>query len=313
MTGFFISGVQASTDAEQYDIFFDISGEGFFGLLNDGPSGFTEMVEDIEDLGYDINDNFMTNSNLGFISKNTLRKADIFIVINPKRDFADDEKVALYDFVEDGGNLIVICDSLSSINTTNQLLEHFGIAFRKEIILNPEINFNGSNMTFNYAVPFSDNSSHLSQTDSEELFHINCSQQSNRNTKAVHENNTIMLTKGWSEGKITFLGTKEFLKNERYQQNKELWHYTLNVLTKSFDPSYIVFDPFEIQIPINDPEFFNTTFFIDYQVSSLNEFTGKEELIKKVNLSFEVNSLPDFGSSRKATIGNISEDIYERS
>ncbi|WP_406657581.1 DUF4350 domain-containing protein [Methanolobus sp. ZRKC2] len=259
-----ISTACASTEQRQSIIFVDISGGGFFGLNNNGPAGFSTMVENTEDLGYVIDDNFMANSNLGFISKTSLKQVDIYVIINTKRDFADDEKAALYDFVENGGNLIVICDSLNSIDATNRLLKQFDVAFSKEIILNPKINFNDSNMTFNYAVPITKIDSHIYRTidfeDSEELFRINSSRQARRGNETKDENTTIVLAKRVSEGNIAIFGTKEFLKNNRYEQDKVIWHSTLNALTWNFDEhSTVMLEAFEIQIPVQ----VNLTFKVD--------------------------------------------------
>ncbi|MEZ5335172.1 MAG: DUF4350 domain-containing protein [Methanolobus sp.] len=277
---------------------------------NEGSAGFSEMVEDIEDSGYIVRDNFMDNSNLGFISEEELQTTDIFVIINPRRDFSSDEIELIYNFVNDGGNLIVICDSLGSVNTTNQLLGQFALAFSNEVILNPEVSFNASKKTFNYAVPLATTNSNTYHTvDSEELWRINCSQKLSEDTELPYENRTLMLIKKPSEGTVTILGTKEFLKNDRYQQDKGIWHYILAILTRDSTPSCIILNPFEIQLPANNPEFFNTTFIIHYEISSLNELTGEEELVRKVDLSFAINPSLTFAGS--SGIENISEESYE--
>jgi len=211
-------------------IFFDISTQGFFGLETDGPAGFNRFKQDIEDLGYSIDDNFASNKNLGFISNSTLNERDTIVVINPKRSLGNNEISDLNEFIENGGNLIVICDSLDSIYPANQILGVFDISFKREYLLDTKIGIlKNKTINLKYSIPVEYRGS-----DRDNLFTIKGTASFSKDvlleTEQYEQEKTILMVSKKSKGKVIALGSKEPLTNHRYSENKELVYLILQII-----------------------------------------------------------------------------------
>ncbi|MEF8879114.1 MAG: hypothetical protein V5A64_05895 [Candidatus Thermoplasmatota archaeon] len=79
------------------------------------------------------------------VTSDLLKNVDIFVVINLKKYFPDKEKKAIWDFVEQGGSLLVLGDHTDVGNTQkslNNLLNPTGIRYRFDSALSMDKNFN---------------------------------------------------------------------------------------------------------------------------------------------------------------------------
>jgi len=235
-------------------IFFDLSTQGFFGLETDGPAGFNRFKQDVEDSGYSIDDNFASNKNLGFISKSTLDKSDTIVVINPKRSLKKHEISNLNEFIENGGSLIVICDSLDSIYHANQILDPFDISFKREYLLDTKIGIiKNKTINLKYSIPVEYRGS-----DRDSLFTINGTANFSKDilleTEQYEQEKTILIAGQKSKGKVIALGSKEPLTNHRYNENKELVYLILQI-TESADitrKTEVIYSPSKLDILLVD-------------------------------------------------------------
>ena len=232
-------------------IFFDLSTQGFFGLETDGPAGFNRFKQDIEDLGYSIDDNFASNKNLGFISKSTLDERDTIVVINPKRSLEIYESSDLNEFIENGGNLIVICDSLDSIYPANQILSISDISFKREYLLDTKIGIlKNKTINLKYSIPVE-----YSGSDRDNLFTINGTANFSKDilleTEQYEQEKTILIASQKGKGKVIALGSKEPLTNHIYSEDKELVYLILRIIESddiTLKPE-VTYTPLTLEIP----------------------------------------------------------------
>jgi len=98
--------------------------------------GVNGLVENIKsDLGWDVEINY------GPLTYDTLKDYDVVIILNPGNDLTDDEIVALREYVENGGGLILAGDWYKYVNPTlNKVLEGYGLAFEKTELMDDEDN-----------------------------------------------------------------------------------------------------------------------------------------------------------------------------
>lgn len=299
----FSSCVQAEESFTEHNIYFELSVDGFFGLENHGPSGFGEFRDDLEESGYYVRDNFLESNDLGSISKTALGSSDIYVLINLKRSISTDEQEALGEYVQEGGNIIVICDSPESVPYTNQVLQQFNLSFEQRVILCPKIILNNRTFHFDYAIPLNESLSDKSASsisEGRDSTRIDATYEPDKSQSNNYETSPIFISKPVEEGKVVAIGTKEFLKNDRYAQDKEIWYHVQDILSKDMVSSELILTPFELRIPIDDTEFADTTFVVNYQLRSINKSTGSEELIKNVTLSLEYNP--------SMTVDNLSQN-----
>ncbi|AKB24322.1 hypothetical protein MSMTP_0853 [Methanosarcina sp. MTP4] len=241
-------------------IFFDLSTEGFFGLQSRGPAGFSELAEDLESFGYIVNDNFMSNSNFGYLAEPSLHESDIVVIINPKRSLDNIETLYLMNFVENGGNLIVICDSPDSVFNSNLILDPYDIYFKREYLLNTHVNIS-SNKSINlgYSIPLDEwevYTGHPKEFDENPLRLKGISEVSRDlfSEEISGEEYTILMAKNFQQGKVIALGNKDFLTNYRFNENKELLYFILNYIECEDEEGMqgLSYNPSELYIPLKD-------------------------------------------------------------
>lgn len=247
-------------DGGENHIFFDLSTEGFFGIQNRGPAGFSELAEDLESLGYVVNDNFMSNSNFGYLAELRLQESDIVIIINPRRSLDNIETFELLNYVENGGNLIVICDSPDSVFDSNLILDPYDIYFKREYLFNTHVNIS-SNKSINlgYSIPLEEwevNTGYPKKFDENPLKLKGNSEVSRDlfSEARYGEEHTILMAKNFQKGKIIALGNKDFLTNYRFNENKELLYFILNYIEYEDNEGMQGFSykPSELYIPLKD-------------------------------------------------------------
>lgn len=121
-------------------ILFDCSTEGFPGFENQGPAGFSLFKAHLEESGYVVDDTISQKKNLGAISRSTLSGYSAIFIVNPLRTLSRSEVNLLTSFVENGGTLVVICDSPEARSPANLVLQKFDLSFQQEVLLNTRIN-----------------------------------------------------------------------------------------------------------------------------------------------------------------------------
>ncbi|WP_440956356.1 DUF4350 domain-containing protein [Methanosarcina sp. Mfa9] len=241
-------------------IFFDLSTEGFFGLQNRGPAGFSELAEDLESLGYVVNDNFMSNSNFGYLAESRLHESDIVVIINPGRSLGNIETLDLMNFVENGGNLIVICDSPDSVFNSNLILDPYDIYFKREYLLDTHVNISSNkSINLSYSIPLDEwevNTGYQKKFDENPLRLKGISEVSRDLFSEVSygEEHTILMAKNFQQGKVIALGNKDFLTNYRFNENKELLYFILNYIECEDEDGIqgLSYNPSELHIPLKD-------------------------------------------------------------
>lgn len=166
-----------------------------------------------------------------------------------------------------------------------------------------KIILNNRTFHFDYAIPLNESLSDKSASsisEGRDSTRIDATYEPDKSQSNNYETSPIFISKPVEEGKVVAIGTKEFLKNDRYAQDKEIWYHVQDILSKDMVSSELILTPFELRIPIDDTEFADTTFVVNYQLRSINKSTGSEELIKNVTLSLEYNP--------SMTVDNLSQN-----
>ncbi|MCQ1536901.1 DUF4350 domain-containing protein [Methanosarcina sp. KYL-1] len=280
-------------------IFFDLSTKGFFGLQNSGPAGFSELAGGLESLGYVVNDNSMTNSNFGYLAESNLQESDLVVIINPKRSLENTETSNLMNFVENGGNLIVICDSPESIFNSNLILDPYDIYFKREYLLNTHVNISkNKSVNLGCSIPLEEWKVYTESTAFEENpFRLNGSSEISKDLffeeERIGEEHTILMAKNFRQGKVIALGNKDFLTNYRFNENRELLYLVLNYIESEDNEEMqeLSYRPSEFSIPFKDGKISFVEFSLENKNNKSPVYGSIEipEILRDVVVPFESN------------------------
>lgn len=149
--------------------------------------------------------------------KSFLKNASSFIVILPKKEFEEEEKTEIKNFVDEGGRLIMIADPTrnSEINT---LSIEFGVVFWNDYLYN--LKENDGNFRYIYLKNFKENTT-ITKNLSNIVFYIASSISSPGNGIVFTDNNTYSSSKEAQgkhspvvlayDGKVLAIGDLTFL------------------------------------------------------------------------------------------------------
>jgi len=171
--------VSISDNSLSYDntYYFSISKVKKTNIISIGENSKSQFLQRI----YTIDEFNYNNTELAALNYNNLEKQD-GIILNELDEIPQALQITLKDFVQKGGNLIVIPSAKSSITTLNTLLENFGnIQFKSyesvEKLVN-KINFNHplfsgvfENKTTNFQYPSTKTSFVISSSNPTALFY----------------------------------------------------------------------------------------------------------------------------------------------
>lgn len=222
---FFLGPASSQNQKPEKEIFFELSTGGFFGLREEGEAGFSEFKRDAQSRGFSVSDNLISDKALGWMSPSITEESDTIVIVNPMRELQDYEINMLEGFVGNGSNLLVICDSLDSIYYSNQILEVFGVQFKKEYLLDTKVDVIG-NETIN--LKFSIPVEHYGE------FAVNGTAEYSKDliteTEGYNKKRTILSATEYGEGKVIALGSKEPFMNHNYDKQKGFVHLVLHLL-----------------------------------------------------------------------------------
>lgn len=204
-------------------IFFELSTGGFFGLREEGPAGFSEFKRDAYRMGFSVDDNFMSDKSLDSISGSTMN-SDTIVIVNPMRELEGDEVNMLNNYVENGGNLLVICDSLDSVYYANRILESFGVLFEHEYLLDTRIDvMRNESIELEFAIPVEPGEFTVNGT-------ANYSRDLFLDREEYNKKKPVLSAVEYGGGKVVALGSKESFMNQNYDKEKEFVNLVLHLL-----------------------------------------------------------------------------------
>jgi hypothetical protein len=238
-------------------IFFDCSTQGFPGFENQGPAGFSAFKTHLEESGCRVDDTISRGENLGVISSSTLSGYDTVFIVNPLRTLSRSEIDQLTSFAENGGTLVVVCDSPKARTPANLILQRFDLSFQRELLLNTKVNALPSSPVVQCAIPLGygpDNELEpLPRYEWVEPDWLAIPHATNQ-TRTCTLNGTagrsydlltgteryggervLMVAIPASNGTVIALGTKELLTNYRYAEGGHL----TRVLTDLFEMNHL--------------------------------------------------------------------------
>ncbi|MBO8180432.1 MAG: hypothetical protein H0Z19_08140 [Archaeoglobus sp.] len=189
-------------------VLFD-STSGFFGLESDARSGFMYLKFELEKSGFSVTDTISLRGNSVQIDGSDLKRAKVFVIVNPIREFSFSEIDALTDFVNNGGKVLIICDDPRYIGNANRIAGVFGGKFTSLYIERAEIPQYGAELKSSVPLQVEDASFTVNVTTwaSEwlDLFKIG--------KEKHYENYTVFATKKVGKGVVAFLGDRDFMTN----------------------------------------------------------------------------------------------------
>lgn len=231
-------------------IYFDMSTRGFPGFDNQGPAGFSVWKSDLVASGHSVDDTLSLDKSLGTLAHIDLLNYDVFVIVNPLRETTEDEREQITSFVNEGGSLVVICDTPAAIHGANLILQKYNISFKQEIHLNTKIDALPGTPSVNTAIPLNYGTVPVPGADhKQELLpryewvepdgHARPHTINQSSVYFMHgtSNHAFDLATGMeasageeilvmaapvSEGAVIALGTKELLTNYRYDEGRHL-------------------------------------------------------------------------------------------
>lgn len=111
-------------------VLFD-SSTGFFGLDDYGPCGYSFLRDELVLTGYQATDSLSLKLDCAEITEKELGNAHLLVVINPNRDISWAERSRILNALASGGNVLLVCDRLSTIDHANSLARSFGVEFQE--------------------------------------------------------------------------------------------------------------------------------------------------------------------------------------
>ena len=193
---------------------------GFFGLDNEEATGFTELRNDLELMGYSVADSLELKAKYEEITPKLLKKAGILVLINPIRPLSYSEREEIRKYVQGGGRLLLICDDPAARENANDIARDFGVQFLGRYIALAEVSFNGSSAELHSAMPMR----YEGDAEPEVGFKINTSARAWDSFweigEGLPEDEYYLLLGMWyGKGKVAFLSDKDFLLNYYYDEN----------------------------------------------------------------------------------------------
>jgi len=193
---------------------------GFFGLDNDEATGFTELRNDLELMGYSVSDTLELKANYEEITPKLLRKAGILVLINPIRPLSYSERQEIRKYVAEGGKLLLICDDPAARENANDIARDYGVQFLGRYIDSTEISFNGNRTELHSAMPMK----YDGEVEPEVGFKINTTARAWESFWEIGEELPaeeyyLFLGMWYGKGKVAFLSDKDFLLNYNYDEN----------------------------------------------------------------------------------------------
>jgi hypothetical protein len=108
-------------------------GHGEGQLSGNEPTGFDILVQELKNNRFDVSDINLLEA--GRVPEGTT----ILVIAGPKYDFKDGEMKAVEEFVNKGGNALVMLDAMVQAPTLNASVEKFGFKFNNDfVILRPD-------------------------------------------------------------------------------------------------------------------------------------------------------------------------------
>lgn len=236
--------VVSGTNVDNSRVFFDCSTQGFPGFENQGPAGFSAFKTHLEESGCRVDDTISRGENLGVISSSTLSGYDTVFIVNPLRVFSRSEVNQLTAFAEDGGTLVVVCDSPKARSPANLILQRFDLLFQQELLLNTTINALPGSPVVQCAIPLNygpddaleplpryewvkpDRLAIPHATDWSRIYALNGTADRTYDlltgTEGSGGERALMMAIPASDGTVIALGTKELLTNYRYAEGAHL-------------------------------------------------------------------------------------------
>lgn len=222
---FFLGPVSSQNQQPEKKLFFELSTGGFFGLREEGKAGFSEFKRDVQRRGFSVDDNLISNKPLGWMSPSITEESDTIVIVNPMRKLQDYEINMLKGYVENSSSLLVICDTLDSVYYSNQILEVFGVQFKKEYLLDTKIDvIRNETINLKFSIPIEHCGDFAVNGTAE------CSKNLITGTEAYNKERIILSATEYGEGKVIALGSKEPFMNQNYDKEKEFVHLVLQLL-----------------------------------------------------------------------------------
>lgn len=237
--------------ASAQTILFD-STSGFFGLESDARSGFMYLKFELEKTGFSVTDTVGMRGNSLQIDGSDLKRAKVFVIVNPIREFSFSEIDALIDFVNKGGKLLIICDNPRYIENANRIAGVFGGKFTNLYIERVEIPSYGAELKSSVPLQVEDAS-----------FTVNVTTWASRwidqfiiGEEKYYGDYTVFATKKVGKGIVAFLGDKDFMTNENiYVANNTGFAklvFEMPTVSESKEMAKVTVSPGEINISISN-------------------------------------------------------------
>jgi|GEM_PF-3466946 len=195
--------------ASAQTILFD-STTGFFGFESNARNGFMNLKFELEKTGFSVTDTVSMKGNSLEIDKSVLKRAKIFVIVNPVRELSFSEISALMDFVSNGGKLLVICDNPRYIGYANRIASVFGGTFTNYYIEQVEIPQYGAELKSSISLQVEDADFAVTVNTWAnkwfDLFKIG--------EEKYYGNYTVFATRKVGKGVVAFLADKDFMTNE---------------------------------------------------------------------------------------------------
>jgi len=212
-----------SEKAHSGTIIFDNSA-GFFGIEDDSSVGLSTLRWELESEGFEVTDNLGMQEKADTITERLLSRADVLIIVNPNRYLDWDETDLIRDFVEEGGNLLLISDTPESSAYMNAFSRRFGVEFLNYYLGDEiEIDSNIRELSFISPVPLA------LEEEPEVTLQTNFTEAKEwhsvweRPVRKIEECNfTVFAGIRYGKGSIAFLGDKDILLNENIMKGDNL-------------------------------------------------------------------------------------------
>jgi hypothetical protein len=207
------------------------SSTGFFGLQDYGKCGFSGIEDGLMFQGHVARESISLGLDCQKITKDETISAALLCIMNPNRMLSWEEKGLIWDYVSNGGGLLLVCDNPRFVDNANFLASIFGMHFVDE-------GSSGDLVTDVYGtdVRFTDPLNIEMDFGTYDGFRI------------TGQNRTVFVGHDYGAGKVGLLADQSVLTNEYSEEHdpyfaSTLFRWYLADLRISYSPKAISVDP----------------------------------------------------------------------